>query len=69
MNFHSSREVGRRVSRLLGTLPGVVVVSEPAPLKALLGLAPDEIEDATLIKLVRLVIGALGHSFPYGAQR
>jgi hypothetical protein len=69
MIFHLSRCGSTLVSRLLGTLPGVVVVSEPAQLKALLGLAPDEIEDATLIKLVRLVIGALGHSFPYGAQR
>ena len=69
MIFHLSRCGSTLVSRLLGTLPGVVVVSEPAPLNALLGLAPDEIEDATLIKLVRLVVGALGRSFPCGAQR
>jgi hypothetical protein len=69
MIFHLARCGSTLVSRLLGTLPGAVVVSEPAPLNALLGLAPDEIEDATPIKLVGLVVGALGRGFPYGAQR
>jgi hypothetical protein len=58
--FHLSRCGSTLVSRLLGTLPGIVVVTEPAPLNALLGLDPDRIDDATLVQLVRLVVRALG---------
>jgi len=46
--------------RLLGTLPGVVVVAEPAPLNALLGLDPDRVDEAALVRLVRLLVRALG---------
>ncbi|SPM39064.1 hypothetical protein MNAB215_1246 [Mycobacterium numidiamassiliense] len=60
MIFHLSRCGSTLVSRLLGTLPGVVVVSEPSPLNTLLGLGPGQIEDATLVRLVRLVVRALG---------
>ena len=58
MIFHLSRCGSTLVSRLLGTLPGVVVLAEPAPLNALLGL--DQIDDATLVKIVRLAVRALG---------
>lgn len=60
MIFHLSRCGSTLVSRLLGTLPGVVVVAEAAPLNALLGLNPHRIDDATLVRLVRLVVRALG---------
>jgi hypothetical protein len=60
MIFHLSRCGSTLVSRLLGTLPGVVVIAEPSPLNALLGLDPDRIDEATLVRLVRLVVRALG---------
>jgi hypothetical protein len=60
MIFHLSRCGSTLVSRLLGTLPGVVVVAEPAPLNALLGLDPARIGDTRLVRLVRLVVRALG---------
>ena len=56
MIFHLSRCGSTLVSRLLGILPGVVVIAEPAPLNALLGLDPARIDDATLVRLVRLVL-------------
>ena len=37
-----------------------VVVSEPSPLNALLGLDPDRVDGATLVRLVRLLVRALG---------
>jgi hypothetical protein len=60
MIFHLSRCGSTLVSRLLGTLPGVVVVAEPAPLNAVLGLNPDRIHEAALVRFVRLVVRALG---------
>lgn len=60
MIFHLSRCGSTLVSRLLGTLPGVVVLAEPGPLNTLLGLDPDRIDDATLVRIVRLVVRALG---------
>ena len=60
MIFHLSRCGSTLVSRLLGTLPGVVVVAEPAPLNTLLGLNPDRINEAALIEAVRLLLRALG---------
>jgi hypothetical protein len=60
MIFHLSRCGSTLVSRLLGTLPGVVVVSEPSPLNALLGLDPDLVDEPTLIRLVRVLVRALG---------
>jgi hypothetical protein len=58
--FHLSRCGSTLVSRLLGTLPGVVVLAEPTPLNALLGLDPDRVDEATLAKIVRLLVRALG---------
>ena len=60
MIFHLSRCGSTLVSRLLGTFPGVVVISEPSPLNALLGLVPSRVEEATLVRLVRLLVRALG---------
>jgi hypothetical protein len=60
MIFHLSRCGSTLVSRLLGTLPGVVVVSEPSPLNALLGLDPNRVDGATLVQMVRLLVRALG---------
>ena len=60
MIFHLSRCGSTLVSRLLGTLPGVIVVAEPAPLNAVLGLDPERVDEATLVRLVRLVVRALG---------
>lgn len=58
--FHLSRCGSTLVSRLLGTLPGVVILAEPAPLNALLGLEPDRMDDATLAGFVRLLVRGLG---------
>jgi len=58
--FHLSRCGSTLVSRLLRTLPGVVVIAEPSPLNALLGLDPNKVDRAALIQVVRLVVRALG---------
>ncbi len=60
MIFHLSRCGSTLVSRLLGTLPGAIVLAEPSPLNALLGLNPGRVEEATLVRLVRLLVRALG---------
>jgi hypothetical protein len=60
MIFHLSRCGSTLLSRLLGTLPGVVVLSEPGPLNALLGLNPDRVDEAELVEVVRLLVRALG---------
>ena len=60
MIFHLSRCGSTLVSRLLGTLPGVVAIAEPSPLNALLGLDPDRVDAATLVQVVRLLVRALG---------
>jgi hypothetical protein len=60
MIFHLSRCGSTLVSRLLGTLPGVVVLAEPAPLNALLGLDSDRVGEVALVEVVRLVVRALG---------
>jgi hypothetical protein len=69
MIFHLSRCGSTLVSRLLGTLPGVVVLAEPAPLNALLGLQPDRVDQATLIRVVRLLVRALGRRRHDGDRR
>jgi hypothetical protein len=60
MIFHLSRCGSTLVSRLLARLPGVVVLAEPTPLNALLGLDPDRVDEATLVRVVRLLVRALG---------
>jgi hypothetical protein len=68
MIFHLSRCGSTLVSRLLGTLPGVVVLAEPGPLNALLGLEPDRVDDAALVEVVRLMVRALGR-YRHGDER
>lgn len=60
MIFHLSRCGSTLVSRMLGTSPGVVVLAEPSPLNALLGLDPERVDEVTLVRLVRLLVRALG---------
>jgi hypothetical protein len=60
MIFHLSRCGSTVVSQLLGTLPGTVVLAEPSPLNALLSLHPDRVDEATLVRWVRLLVRALG---------
>jgi hypothetical protein len=60
MIFHLSRCGSTLVSRLLGTLPGVVVLAEPEPLNTLLALDPDRVDHAALVQVVRLLVRALG---------
>jgi hypothetical protein len=60
MIFHLSRCGSTLVSRLLNTVPGVVVLAEPTPLNALLGLDPDQFDEAALVGIVRLLVRALG---------
>jgi hypothetical protein len=60
MIFHLSRCGSTLISRLLRAVPGVVVLAEPAPLNALLRLDPGLVDDATLVRLVRLLVRALG---------
>jgi hypothetical protein len=60
MIFHLSRCGSTLVSRLLGISPGAVILAEPAPLNTLLGLDPGRVDGATLVRLVRLLVRALG---------
>ena len=60
MIFHLSRCGSTLVSRLLGTLPGVVVIAEPSPLNTLLGIDPSRVDQSALIQVVRLLVRALG---------
>jgi hypothetical protein len=60
MIFHLSRCGSTLISRLLRTVPGVVVLAEPAPLNALLRLDFHRVDEATLARLVRLLVRALG---------
>jgi hypothetical protein len=58
--FHLSRCGSTLVSRLLSTLPGVVVASEPAPINDLLEADPARVHEAAQIEVLRLLIRALG---------
>ncbi len=60
MIFHLSRCGSTLLSRLLATLPGVVVVSEPAPLNALLEADPESIHEDVQVEVARLLVRALG---------
>ncbi|MDT7733669.1 MAG: hypothetical protein QOE12_843 [Mycobacterium sp.] len=60
MVFHLSRCGSTLVSRLLATVPGVVVIAEPSPLNALLGIEPQRVDGATLVQVVRVLVRALG---------
>ena len=58
--FHMSRCGSTLVSRLLSTLPGMVVASEPGPVNALLEIDPDLVDPAARATVLRLLIRALG---------
>ncbi len=58
--FHLSRCGSTLVSRLLATVPGVLVIAEPAPLNALLAAEPQAIDEATRSDMLRLLVRALG---------
>jgi hypothetical protein len=58
--FHLSRCGSTLVSRLLATLPGMIVSSEPGPVNALLELDPSLVDEAARAGVLRLVIRALG---------
>ncbi len=68
MVFHFSRCGSTVVSRLLATVPGVVVIAEPSPLNALLGLDPQRVDGAVLVQIVRKLVRALGRR-RYGDER
>jgi hypothetical protein len=58
--FHFSRCGSTVVSRLLATVPEVVVIAEPSPLNALLALDPQQVDGAVLVQVVRMLVRALG---------
>jgi hypothetical protein len=58
--FHLSRCGSTLASRLLSTLPGVVVSAEPGPINALLELDPAIVDEAARAGVLRLLIRALG---------
>ncbi len=58
--FHMSRCGSTLVSRLLSTLPGMVVASEPGPVNALLEIDPERVDPAARATVLRLLIRALG---------
>jgi len=66
--FHMSRCGSTLVSRLLSTLPGMVVASEPGPVNALLELDPDLVDPAARAGVLRLLIRALGR-IRFGDER
>jgi hypothetical protein len=58
--FHLSRCGSTLLSRLLGTLPGLRVISEPSPLNSLLTERAHEPDDAHSLRLLRALVAALG---------
>jgi hypothetical protein len=58
--FHVSRCRSTLLSRLLGCAPGVLVVSEPAPLNALLLADPAALDGESATDALRLLVRALG---------
>ncbi|HVJ54679.1 MAG TPA: hypothetical protein VM689_19625 [Aliidongia sp.] len=66
--FHLSRCGSTLLSRLLGTVPGVVVVSEPEPLNALLEADPELVDPEAQILVLRLLVRALGR-IRFGDER
>jgi hypothetical protein len=58
--FHMSRCGSTLLSRLLSTLPGMVVAAEPGPINTLLETDPDRVDDEARVTVLRLLIRALG---------
>jgi hypothetical protein len=62
--FHLSRCGSTLVTRLLQTMRSTLVVVEPAVLNAVLRLAPDRVDEAVRVEVLRLLIRALGRGRP-----
>lgn len=58
--FHLSRCGSTLLSRLLATLPGLRVISEPSPLNSLLTERVREPDDQRSVRLLRALVAALG---------
>jgi hypothetical protein len=58
--FHMSRCGSTLLSRLLSTLPGMVVAAEPGPINTLLETDPELVDEAARAGVLRLLIRALG---------
>lgn len=58
--FHLSRCGSTLVSRLLGRIPGTLVVAEPKPVNTLLLADPSALGEAEAARLLRLLVRALG---------
>lgn len=58
--FHLSRCGSTLISRLLGTLTGALVLSEPAAINSLLMRDPVDIDRSAQVELLRLLVRALG---------
>lgn len=61
--FHLSRCGSTLVSRLLATLPRLLVLSEPAPLNSVL---MEEMPELDPVQLLRALVGALGRARNHG---
>lgn len=57
---HLSRCGSTLLPRLLGTIPGVLPISEPGPLNSLLMADSAQIDEARLVDVLRLLVRALG---------
>jgi hypothetical protein len=66
--FHMSRCGSTVLSRLLSTVPGMLVVSEAEPINALLEADPAEVQDEAQVAVLRLLVRALGR-IRFGDER
>jgi hypothetical protein len=58
--FHMSRCGSTVLSRLFGTVPDTMVISEADPINSFLEADPNELNEAALVACLRLMIRALG---------
>jgi len=66
--FHMSRCGSTVLSRLFGTVPDTVVISEAEPINSFLEADPDELNEEALVHCLRLMIRALGRK-RFGEER
>jgi len=66
--FHMSRCGSTVLSRLFGTVPDTVVISEADPINTFLEADPSELNEAALVACLRLMIRALGRK-RFGEER
>ena len=66
--FHMSRCGSTVLSRLFGTVPDTVVISEADPINTFLEADPGELNEAALVACLRLMIRALGRK-RFGEER